>query len=120
MSVVNDKQTTDELNMSIFFITMKVNVSSAYYVFAALIVQYTKFLLAFKYLAKFFQASLPQPFTPKESVFSVKLFKRYIDCFSSMCELITTAVGNSLYECKKSFGISDGAKTRHVSLKQNY
>ena len=41
---------------------------------------------AFKHLAEFFQPSLPQPFAHKESVFS---FKRCIDCFSSMCELIT-------------------------------
>ena len=32
--------------------------------------------------------------TRKESVFSFKLFKRYIDCFSSMCELITMAGSN--------------------------
>ena len=41
---------------------------------------------AFKHHAEFFQPSLPQPFAPKESVFS---FKRFIDRFSSMCELIT-------------------------------
>ena len=40
----------------------------------ALIVQYTKFVLAFKYLAQFFPAFLPRQVTPKESVFSLKLF----------------------------------------------
>ena len=32
-----------------------------------------KVKLAFKYLAKFFEAFLPQPFTQKENVFSFKL-----------------------------------------------
>ena len=53
--------------------------------FVALIIQNTKFILAFKHLAEFFLASLPQPFTHKENVFS---FKRCIHCFSPMCELI--------------------------------
>ena len=46
-----------------------------------LIVQSTKFILAFKYLKEFF--FLPQLFTHNErTVFSFKLFKRYFDCFS--------------------------------------
>ena len=46
------------------------------------------YVIDFKYHAEVFYASLPQPFAHKESVFS---FKRCIDCFSSMCELITLA-----------------------------
>ena len=39
----------------------------------------------------------------KEIVFSFKLFKRYIDCFSSMCQLITMA-GSNLLDAKSTVG----------------
>ena len=65
------------------------------------IVLYTKCLLAFKCLAEFFLASLPWQLTCKESVFSFKLFKQYIDCFTSMCELITMAGSG----CQKYCGV---------------
>ena len=62
--------------------------------------QLTKFILAFKCLTKFF--FLPQLFTHKEIiVFFFKLFKRYIDCFSYMCELITIVGSNFLGGRKK-------------------
>ena len=51
----------------------------------ALIVQYTKFMLAFKYLAELF--FLPQLLTHKQIVFSCKLFKRYIDFFPPYANL---------------------------------
>ena len=63
----------------------------------ALITQTTKFILAFKYLAEFFRAFLPQPFAYKESVFSFKLFKQCHDCFFSTCKLIT------INYCRKQF-----------------
>ena len=69
-NIVNDKQTTDELNMSIFSSRWNCFVSV---LIVALIVQYQKFILGFKYLAKFFQAFLPQPFTHKGSVFLLTL-----------------------------------------------
>ena len=65
-NIVNDKQTTDELKMSIFSSRRNrfVNV-----LIAALIVQYTKYILTFIYLIELFKAFLPQTFTYKESVF---------------------------------------------------
>ena len=42
---------------------------------------------------------------PAERKWCFKLFKLYIDCFSSMCELITMAASNFLDECKKQCGI---------------
>ena len=60
-----------------------------------------KFLFAFKYLAVFYQAFLPQQFMLKDSGFSFKLFKWYIDCFSFMCKLITMVGSNFLHRCKK-------------------
>ena len=68
----------------------------------ALIVQYTKFILAFKYLAELF--FLPQLFTHKQIVFPCKLFKRYIDFFpsiDSICELIMMAGNNFLDATQK-------------------
>ena len=50
-NIVNEKQTTDELNMSILFSQWNRFVSV---VIDALIVHYTKYILAFKYLAKVF------------------------------------------------------------------
>ena len=46
-----------------------------------LTIQYPKFVLAVKYHAQFFQAFLPQQFMPKESVFSLNLFKQLVVCF---------------------------------------
>ena len=43
-----------------------------------LTIQYPKFVLAVKYHAQFFQAFLPQQFMPKESVFSLNLFKQLV------------------------------------------
>ena len=60
-----------------------------------------KFLFAFKYLAVFYQAFLPQQFMLKDSGFSFKLFKWYIDCFSFICKLITMVGSNFLHRCKK-------------------
>ena len=53
---------TDVLCMSMF--------SSWKHGIVALIVQYTQFVLAFKYPAEFFQAFLPRQFSLKKSVFS--------------------------------------------------
>ena len=36
--------------------------------------------ISFQISCKVFLGLLPQPFTQKESIFSFKLFKRYIDC----------------------------------------
>ena len=60
--IVNDKQTTDELNMTIFtrqHNNCRIDRTK----------QYTKLMLAFRYLAKF----LRQPFMQKENVFYFKL-----------------------------------------------
>ena len=59
------------------------------------------FVFAFKYLTVFYQAFLPQQFMLKDSGFSFKLFKWYIDCFSFMCKLITKVGSNFLDRCKK-------------------
>ena len=48
--MVNDKQTTDELNTSKFFIMMEPFRQRI----VALIVQYTKFILTFVYITEFF------------------------------------------------------------------
>ena len=52
----------------------------------ALIVQYTKFILTFVYITEFFLAFPPQTFTGQRKCVSFKLFKRYIDCFWSICK----------------------------------
>ena len=41
----------------------------------------------------------------KEGVFSFKLYKQFMDCFSSMCELIMMKGSNFLDRCKKYCGI---------------
>ena len=73
--------------------------------------------ISFQISRRVFQGLLPRQFTRKQSVFSSVLFKYYLDCFSSMCELITMARSNFLDGYKKYCGLkgSDGPKTR-ISL----
>ena len=73
--------------------------------------------ISFQISRRVFQGLLPRQSTHKQSVFSSILFRYYLDCFSSMCELITMARSNFLDGCKKYCGVkgSDGAKKR-ISL----
>jgi len=41
----------------------------------------------------------------KDSMFSLKLFKQFMNCFSSMCELIMMVGSNVLDRCRKYCGI---------------
>ena len=86
-----------------------------------LTVQHRKFVLAFRRLAKFFWALLPQPFPPKESVFSFKLFNNTLVVFPPCmnCSRWREAIFQT--NAKNTVGQgSHGAKTTHISLKHNY
>ena len=69
----------------------------------ALIVQYTKFILTFVYITEFFWTFPPQTFTGQSTCLSFKLFKRYIDCFLSICKRWRN-------RCKTYCGVGNGLR----------
>lgn len=95
---LNHKQTMGKLNMTIF--SSRRNCFINMLIVSFMILQYTKFKLAFKYLTESFEAFLFQPFARKESFFSFKLFKWCIDCFS-IHELIVMVGSNFKDRWKK-------------------
>ena len=56
----------------------------------------------------------------EESVFSFKLYKQYIDCFSSMCNLIPKAESNFLDGRKKYCGIGKWWSENHTYSEMVY